>query len=50
MFVSRPTKNEKWSLENKTENIRFDKDIPLINQDKDYDDYATPDASRVDKT
>ena len=33
------------------ENIGFDEeDIPLINQDEDYDDYRTPDTSRVDET
>ena len=32
------------------ENIRFDEDdIPLINQNEDYDDYGTP-PSRVDET
>ena len=29
----------------------FDEEgIPSMNQDEDYDDYATPDISRVDKT
>ena len=29
----------------------FDKeDIPLINQDEDYDDYKTADTNRVDET
>ena len=28
----------------------FDEDIPLINQDEDYDDYKTPNTSRVDET
>ena len=33
------------------ENIGFDEeDIPLINQDKEYDDYWTPETSRVDQT
>ena len=32
----------------KLENIGFDEDIPLINQDEDYDDYKTPNTSRVD--
>ena len=33
------------------ENIGFDEeDIPLINQDEDYDYYRTPDTSRVDET
>ena len=50
MFVSKTTRNEEWSLENKMENIGFDEDIPLINQDEDYDDYRTPDTSRVDET
>ena len=35
----------------KTENIGFDEDdILLINQDEDYDDYRTPEASKVDET
>ena len=35
---------------NKTENPTFvnEEEIPLINQDEDYDDYRTPDTSRVD--
>ena len=41
----------KWS-QNKMDNPRFidEEDIPLINQDEDYDDYKTPDTSRVDET
>ena len=34
----------------KLENIGFDEDIPLINQNEDYDDYKTPNTSRVDET
>ena len=31
------------------ENIAFDEeDIPLINQDEDYDDYRTPDTTTID--
>ena len=38
-------------VKNKMENIRFDEDdISLINQDEDYDDYRTPETSRVDET
>ena len=35
---------------NKMENVTFvnEEEIPLINQDEDYDDYRTPDTSRVD--
>ena len=35
---------------NKMENLTFvnEEEIPLINQDEDYDDYRTPDTSRVD--
>ena len=35
---------------NKTENPTFvnEEEIPLINQDEYYDDYRTPDTSRVD--
>ena len=43
--------NQKWKAftKNKKENIGFDEeDIPLINQDEDYDDYWTPETSRVD--
>ena len=33
------------------ENIEFDEeDTPLINQDEDYDDYRTPETSRLDET
>ena len=33
------------------ENIGFDEEnIPLINQDEDYDDYKAPDTSRIDET
>ena len=37
-------------IKNKTENPTFvnEEEIPLINQDEDYDDYRTPDTSRVD--
>ena len=35
---------------NKMENRTFlnEEEIPLINQDEDYDDYRTPDTSRVE--
>ena len=35
---------------NKIENPTFvnEEEIPLINQNEDYDDYRTPDTSRVD--
>ena len=34
------------------DNPRFieEEDIPLIHQDDDYDDYNTPNTSRVDET
>ena len=33
------------------ENLTFDEeDIPLINQDEDFDDYRTPGTSKVDET
>ena len=33
------------------ENIEFDEeDTPLINQDEDYDDYISPETSRLDET
>ena len=31
-------------------NFVDEEDIPLINQDEDYDDYKTPDTSRIDET
>ena len=35
---------------NKMENPTFDEeDIPLINQDEFYDDYTTPDTSKIDE-
>ena len=47
---SRPTRNER-DHKIKMENIGFDEDdIPLINQDEDYDDYRTPETSKVDET
>ena len=27
-----------------------EEDIPVVHQDKDYDEYMTPDTSRVDET
>ena len=27
-----------------------EKDIPLVHQDEDYDDYGIPDTSRIDET
>ena len=27
-----------------------EKDIPLVHQDEDYDDYSIPDTSRIDET
>ena len=27
-----------------------DEDIPVVNQDEDYDDYNTPNTSRIDET
>ena len=44
------TRNGKWSLK-KMDNPRFvdEEEIPLV-QDEDYDDYNTPNASRVDDT
>ena len=37
-------------IKNKMENRTFlnEEEIPLINQDEDYDDYRTPDTSRVE--
>ena len=50
MFVQ---DNQKWKavIKNKMDNPRFidEEDIPLIHQnDYDYDDYNTPDSSRVE--
>ena len=44
--------NQKQKLvtKNKMENPTFDEeDIPLSNQDADYDDYTTPDTSKIDE-
>ena len=45
--------NQKWKVDakNKMDNPRFvdEETIPLV-QDEDYDDYNTPDTSRVDET
>ena len=45
--------NQKWKVDtkNKMDNPRFidEETIPLV-QDKDYDDYNTPDTSRIDET
>ena len=34
------------------DNPRFidEEDVPLVHQDEDYDDYKTPDTSRIDET
>ena len=49
MFLSRPARNEKWSLKIKMDNPGFEEDIPMVHQDDDYDDY-TLDTGRVDET
>ena len=45
--------NQKWKVDtkNKIDNPRFvdEETIPLV-QNEDYDDYNTPDTSRVDET
>ena len=40
------------TTKDKVENATFvdEEDIPLINQDEDYDDYRTPDTTRVGET
>ena len=37
---------------NKRDNPRFvnEEEIPVVHQDEDYDNYSTPNTSRVDKT
>ena len=37
---------------NKRDNPRFvnKEEIPMVHQDEDYDNYSTPNTSRVDKT
>ena len=37
---------------NKRDNPRFvnEEEIPMVHQDEDYDNYSTPNTSRVDKT
>ena len=51
LFFIPPQPEMKSGHKIKTENIGFDEDdILLINQDEDYDDYRTPEASKVDET
>ena len=40
----------KWSLKIKMGNVEFvdEGDIPLVHQDNHYDDYRTPNVSRVE--
>ena len=40
------------AIKNKLDNPTFadEEDIPLAHQDEDYDDYNTPNTSRVDET
>ena len=51
LCLFKTTRNEKWSLKNKMDNLRFidEETIPLV-QDEDYDNYGTLNKSRVDKT
>ena len=41
-----------WSLKIKMDNPMFvdEEDIPMVHQDEDYDDYNTPNTSRIDET
>ena len=52
-FLCLPKTNQKyhWALKKKMDNPRFvdGETIPLV-QDKDYDNYGTPNTSRVDET
>ena len=45
--------NQKWKVatKNKMDNLRFvDQETITLVQDEDYDDYNTPNTSRVDET
>ena len=46
--------NQKWKVvtKNKMGNPRFidEGDIPMLHQNDDYDDYNTPNTSRIDET
>ena len=46
--------NQKWKVvtKNKMDNPRFidEGDIPMLHQNDDYDDYNTPNTSRIDET
>ena len=51
LFLRLPTRKWKVDTKNKMDNPRFvdEETFPLV-QEKDYDDYNTPDTNRVDET
>ena len=51
LFLRFTTRKWRVDTKNKMDNPRFvdEETIPLV-QDKDYDDYNTPDTNRVDET
>ena len=50
-YVSLPIKKYHWSLlKIKMDNPGFEENIQMTHQDDDYENYRTPDTSRVDKT
>ena len=50
LCLFKANQKQKVVTKNKMENPTFvnEEEIPLINQDEGYDDYRTPDTSRVD--
>ena len=50
--LSGPRKISLVTSKNKMDNPVFvnEEDIPMVHQDEDYDDYNTPNTSRIDET
>ena len=54
LFFTFVQDNQKWTVvtKNKIDNPIFadEETIPMVHQDEDYDDYNTPNTSRIDET
>ena len=54
LFFTFVQDNQKWTVvtKNKMDNPIFadEETIPMVHQDEDYDDYNTPNTSRIDET
>ena len=54
LFFTFVQDNQKWTVvtKNKMDNAIFadEEIIPMVHQDEDYDDYNTPNRSRIDET